>query len=328
MPNGAITATAEWRIWISAKNNLQEFQYPCNFEPGFSRLIYLNPMKKTALLITLVSIILTSSCKWFQREEQAVPAGTPTEAPAVVQDSAFRQMVKNEHMVMATLYQQTAAEYRALCYQAFNIGKVMLDIDLADNSVNKHRIIVLDVDETVLDNSPFQARSVLESTSYPVYWDEWCNIARAEALPGALDFLKYARSNGVSIFYVTNRKDYLKDATVKNLAALGFPHADGEHVITRSAEASKEGRRQELSGKYHISLLFGDNLNDFAEDFEGLAVKPRLEAVDRLAAAFGSRFIILPNAMYGDWENALYGYNTGIDDSTRFQLRRKALRSF
>jgi len=286
-------------------------------------------MKNITLITSLALILLTSSCKWFQREEPADSAEKSTEITAVVvQDSAFRQLVRNEHMVLATLYQQTAAEYRALCYQAFNIGKIMLDLDLADKSVNKHRVIVLDVDETVLDNSPFQAKSVLESTSYPVNWDEWCNLARAEALPGALDFLKYARANGVSIFYVTNRKDYLKDVTVKNLAALGFPHADEEHVITRTAEASKEGRRQTLAAKYHISLLFGDNLNDFAEDFEGLAVKPRMEAVDHASAEFGRRFIVLPNAMYGDWENALYNYSPGAGDSVRFQFRRKALRSF
>ncbi|KAF0201550.1 MAG: acid [Bacteroidetes bacterium] len=231
-------------------------------------------------------------------------------------------------MVLATLYQQTAAEYRALCYQAFNIGKFMLDADLNDKSVDKHRIIVLDVDETVLDNSPFQAKSVLESTSYPVNWDKWCNLANAEPLPGALEFLNYARANGVSIFYITNRKDYLKEVTIKNLAYMGFPHADAEHVITRSAESSKEGRRQELLKKYHISLLFGDNLNDFADNFEGRNVKSRFNAVDQVSKQFGRKFIVLPNAMYGDWESALYDYSSKVNDSVKFEMRRKALKSF
>ncbi len=231
-------------------------------------------------------------------------------------------------MVLATLFQQTAAEYRALCYQAFNIGRYMLDADLADKSIDKHRIIVLDVDETVLDNSPFQAKSVLNSSSYPDYWDAWCKLANAEPLPGALEFLNYARANGVSIFYVTNRKDYLKEVTIQNLKAKGFPHADAEHVITRSAEASKEGRRQELLGKYHIALLFGDNLNDFAEDFEGKNVQSRFAAVDNVCKKFGTKFIVLPNAMYGDWENALYDYNPRLGDSLNFEKRRKALKSF
>lgn len=284
---------------------------------------------KKLVLIFLAVLVMLSSCKQDKDTKQINNSDSvKTEQDSNSADSAFRMKVLNEHMVLATLYQQTAAEYRALCYQAFNFGRMMLDADLADKAIDKHRIIVLDVDETVLDNSPFQAKSVLESTSYPVNWDEWCNLATADPLPGAIDFLKYARSNGVSIFYVTNRKDYLKEVTIKNLAELGFPHADAEHVITRSAEASKEGRRQELLKKYHISLLFGDNLNDFSEVYEGLSVKERLSAVDKTSQEFGRKFIVLPNAMYGDWENALYEYNTRISDSLKFEMRRKALKSF
>jgi 5'-nucleotidase (lipoprotein e(P4) family) len=286
-------------------------------------------MKKYILPLILVFAVAISSCCRDKETKTVEPGGQTLQDSAVLSlDSAFREFVKNEHMVLATLFQQTAAEYRALCYQAFNIGKFMLDADLNDKSVDKHRIIVLDVDETVLDNSPFQAKSVLESTSYPVNWDEWCNLANAEPLPGALEFLNYARANGVSIFYVTNRKDYLKEVTIKNLADMGFPHADAEHVITRSAEASKEGRRQDLMKKYHISLLFGDNLNDFAEVFEGKSVKSRFDAVDQVSNLFGRKFIVLPNAMYGDWENALYEYSSKVNDSVKFEMRRKALKSF
>lgn len=277
-------------------------------------------------LITLTAIVL-SSCHQDKTTENKKEHSKRTDTIIVI-DSAFRLKVRNEHMVLATLFQQTAAEYRALCYQAFNIGRFMLDTDLANQSVDKHRIIVLDVDETVLDNSPFQAKSVLNSSSYPDYWDEWCKLAKAEPLPGAIEFLNYARANGVSIFYVTNRKDYLKEVTIKNLKDKGFPHADAEHVITRSAEASKEGRRQTLLEKYHISLLFGDNLNDFSEDFEGKDVKSRFAAVDNASNKFGTKFIVIPNAMYGDWENALYGYNPRLGDSLNFEKRRQALKSF
>ena len=294
----------------------------------YSRLFYFSfSMKKNIVYILTLSAIIFSSCHRDKKAENNQGQSTGMDTIIVV-DSAFRQMVRNEHMVLATLFQQTAAEYRALCYQAFNIGRFMLDVDLADKTVDKHRIIVLDVDETVLDNSPFQAKSVLNSSSYPDYWETWCNLAKAEPLPGALEFLKYARANGVSIFYVTNRKDNLKVATIKNLQEKGFPHADAEHVITRSAEASKEGRRKELLAKYHISLLFGDNLNDFAEDFEGKNVQSRFEAVDNASNKFGTKFIVLPNAMYGDWENALYGYNPRLGDSLNFEKRRQALKSF
>ena len=285
-------------------------------------------MKKHFLPLVLIASIIMVSCN---REKTTVTNQQLSESgdtAAIVIDTAFRKKVISEHMVLATLYQQTAAEYRALCYQAFNIGRFMLDADLADKTVDKHRIIVLDVDETVLDNSPFQAKSILNSSSYPSYWGDWCNLANAEPLPGAIEFLNYARANGVSIFYITNRNDKFKEVTIQNLKKQGFPHADAEHVITRSAEASKEGRRQALLEKHHISLLFGDNLNDFAEDFEGKDIKSRFAAVDQASNQFGTRFIVLPNAMYGDWENALYGYNPRLSDSLKFEMRRKALKAF
>ncbi|HAH58309.1 MAG TPA: 5'-nucleotidase, lipoprotein e(P4) family [Bacteroidales bacterium] len=296
-----------------------------NFEPGnFSRLFYIDDMKNITLYLIALLMLSTFGCK---RNAEDVARITSADT-IVVTDTLLQQKLRNEHMVLATLYHQRAAEYRALCYQAFNIGKLMLDKDLADAEIEKHRIVVLDVDETVLDNSPFQAKSILESTSYPTYWIEWCELATAAPLPGAIDFLNYARKNGVSVFYVTNRNEALKEVTIKNLKEAGFPHADEEHVIMRTAEASKEGRRQVLLKKYHISLFFGDNLNDFAETFEGKSSSNRFQAVDDNKENFGKRFIVLPNAMYGDWEMALYGYNGGQPDSVLFDIRRKNLKSF
>jgi 5'-nucleotidase (lipoprotein e(P4) family) len=218
--------------------------------------------------------------------------------------------------------------YRALCYQAYNLGKIMLDKDLGDKDVNKHRIIILDVDETVLDNSPYQAQCILDNVNYPVGWEEWCNKAIADAIPGSLDFLNYARANGVSVFYVTNRKDVVKEATIANLKKLGFPHADAEHVITRSAENSKEGRRNALADKFHISLFFGDNLSDFSYVFDDKPNAERYDQVEKLKSEFGSRFIILPNSMYGDWELALYNMKKQQSDSLKSALRYKGLKGF
>lgn len=240
-------------------------------------------------------------------------------------DSTFR---KNEFMVLGVLYHQQSAEYRALCYQAYNTGRMMLDKDLADKQVDKHRIIVLDVDETVLDNSPYQAECILENINYPTRWDEWCQQASAEPVPGSLDFLNYAKGYGVSIFYVTNRKDHLKEVTIKNLQKQGFPNADAEHVITRSIENSKEGRRKALLEKYHISLLFGDNLSDFSYLFDDKPNAARISAVGDIKNEFGKRFIVLPNSMYGDWETNLYGEKIKGSDSLKSQLRLKGLKGF
>ncbi|MBL7904253.1 MAG: 5'-nucleotidase, lipoprotein e(P4) family [Bacteroidales bacterium] len=284
-------------------------------------------MRKNTSFLLLV-LVLVFSCKPKQNVPDRKALNGGSTLSEISPDSSAGISLRNEYMVLATLYQQTAGEYRALCYQAYNIGRLMLDKDLADKTIDKHRVIVLDVDETVLDNSPFQAKCILEGTSYPVNWDEWCNLAMAGAVPGALDFLAYAKANGLSIYYVTNRKNHLKEVTIANLKQLGFPDADTDHVIMRTDENSKEPRRLGISERNHISLLFGDNLNDFSDIFEKNDNSLRNKAVDSVKKAFGQRFIVLPNAMYGDWESAIYQDRSKESDSVKFQLRRGALRSF
>lgn len=283
---------------------------------------------KPLSLLSLIILTTVLSCK---RPENANTQKAPEtnlsdngNGNAIADTSIY----SSEYMLLGTLYHQQAAEYRALCYQAYNLGRMMLDKDLADKDVNKHRIVILDVDETVLDNSPYQAQCIIDNVNYPVRWEEWCNKATADAIPGALEFLNYARANGVSVFYITNRKDVVKEATILNLKKLGFPHADAEHVITRSAENSKEGRRDALEDKYHISLLFGDNLSDFSNVFDERPNTQRTEQAEKLKLEFGSRFIVLPNSMYGDWELALYDMKRQHSDSLKSALRYKGLKGF
>lgn len=284
---------------------------------------------KQILYFVVVIVITFSGCRSGDKEGNKEHEGTriPTQKEASTQikcDSIYSK----EYMVLGTLYQQQAAECRALCYQAYNIGKILIDADLKDKSVDKHRIVVLDIDETVLDNSPYEAECIIKNFIYPEHWDEWCLKASAKAIPGSLSFLNYARDCGISIYYITNRKEHLKDATIENLKKLGFPQADEDHVIMRTAENSKETRRISLSDKYHISLLFGDNLNDFSDVFEVTSNSDRKAATDNLQKEFGKRFIVLPNSMYGEWETAIYQSDKKIPDSLKFINRRKALQGF
>lgn len=285
-------------------------------------------MKKLNYFL-LILLISTSACRKTPKTEPGdnrIPTKPKIEQSTTADSS---KLLHNEHMVLGTLYHQISAEYRAACIQAYNLAKLMLDKDLQDKQIDKHRVVVLDIDETVLDNSPYQAQCILQNISYPRRWDEWCNKAVAEAVPGALEFTKYARGNGVSVFYITNRKQHLKEATIKNLNRLGFPHADDEHVIMRTDESSKEGRRKALSEKYHIALFCGDNLNDFSHDFEKTNNKERLSALQDNEKEFGNRFIVLPNSLYGEWESTLYKQSTSpASDSLNRLARLKALKGF
>ncbi len=265
-------------------------------------------LKRPTILVLVISSLLAIG--WF-----------------TLLSNSDQQVNRTEHTVLAINWYQTSAEFRALSYQAYHIGRMMLDQELKKRSPKK-RAIVVDVDETVLDNSPHAARLVFENRGYPHLWDEWVNAAKAEALPGAVEFLQYAVSKGVDVFYVSNRRVDQVEVTAKNLVARGFPQAVPSHMLFKEGESTKEPRRQTILKTHNIILLFGDNLNDFAEVFEGKNVQERGAAVDALKEEFGKRFIVLPNPIYGEWEGALYDYNYRLTDSEKDQRRKQALRSF
>lgn len=214
---------------------------------------------------------------------------------------------KNEKLVFSTLYVQQAAEFKALTIQAYNIGKLRLDEILkADRNSTKKLAVVVDIDETVLDNSPFEAKSILEKSSYPKYWKEWCSLAKASSVAGAKEFLSYAAEKGVETFYISNRKVDLFQPTLDNLKKNGFPYADTTHILLRNKTSDKEPRRKSVEKNYEIILLFGDNLGDFTNLFDGKSTSNRHALVDQMRSEFGKRFIVLPNPMYGAWDAAMF----------------------
>lgn len=233
----------------------------------------------------------------------------------------------NTHGEMSTLWFQVSGEARASFYQAYHLATVRLDEYLTAPRKTRSPAVVTDVDETVLDNSPYQAWTILKKQSYPAGWTEWVNKAEAAPLPGALEFFQYAASKGVEVFYVTNRTLTERTGTVENLKKMKFPFADTNHVLVRTAESSKQSRRNAISDNFDIVLLCGDNLNDLAE-FSKLSNDSRNAKVEEMKDEFGSRFIVLPNPMYGDWEGAAYGYNYGISDSAKAAKRKAALKGF
>lgn len=237
-----------------------------------------------------------------------------------------------EYLEGATLWTQSSGEKAALSYQAFALAKMRLDHDLRMNRRSKVKpAVVVDVDETVIDNSVYQARLVKNRQSHESKaWTEWCNRAEATALPGAVEFLLYADSRGARVFYVTNRKEIEKEGTARNLKKLGFPKVNHETLLVRTDKenSSKEPRRQAIGAKYRIVLLMGDNLNDFAEVFENSkTVIGRLESVETQKGQFGTRFIVLPNPMYGDWESAIYDYNFNFTESEKAAKRKSYLKT-
>jgi acid phosphatase len=240
----------------------------------------------------------------------AAPLATPTAAP--------------HENLNAVLWMQTALEYEASAVQAYRLATLQLDAALKDpawtaaieqtaDSSELPPAVILDIDETVLDNSYYQARQVRDNTPFASStWDRWCEEARATAIPGALEFTQGAANLGVTVFYVTNRTANLEAATRRNLAALNFPLKAGiDTVLTRGErpewEASPKGaRRAHVARTYRVVLLIGDDLGDFIGDSSGTP-EQRKERTAPQSDWWGERWIMLPNPAYGSWERAIVG---------------------
>ncbi|HEY5407067.1 MAG TPA: 5'-nucleotidase, lipoprotein e(P4) family, partial [Ginsengibacter sp.] len=194
---------------------------------------------------------------------------------------------------------------------------------------DKPKVIVTDIDETILDNSAYEAHQTLQGRDYDSdSWLAWSAMIKADTVPGSLSFLKYASSKGIEIFYVTNRGERERDFTLKNLQKFNFPNADNAHLFLLKNTSSKEDRRQNIAANYTIVMLMGDNLGDFSSLFDKKSSDERNQNVNTLAAEFGSRFIILPNPVYGDWENSLYNYNYSLTEAQKDSVMKASLHSY
>lgn len=236
-----------------------------------------------------------------------------------------------EYQTGAVLYFQTAAENRALFYQAFNLARLRLDAELKSCKKSRKKMpcaIVTDVDETTLDNSPNQAWLIKNKQFFTqANWQRWVDRAEAKPLPGALEFFQYAATKGIRTFYVTNRSEAERAGTESNLKKAGFPDVSAETVLLRADTSSKEPRRQQIAQKYRIVLLVGDNLNDIAQVFERKPIAERFAAVDNLKNEFGKRFIVLPNPMYGEWESAVYDFKR-LTEAEKARVRMEKLQAY
>ena len=216
-------------------------------------------------------------------------------------------MCKNQQdeNIMSILWYQQSAETDALYRQGFELARLRLDEALQQKTV-KDKAIILDIDETVLNNSPFLAQLVHKKISFHEGWDDWVKQAKAKPLPGALEFLQYADMKGIKIFYVTNREQHLYEPTERNLKKAGFPQTDQGHLYLLTDEVSKESRRKAIEKNHSVILLLGDNLIDFTKEFDNLDSAQRKKQVEIMKKRMGSKYIVFPNPMYGNWEKALY----------------------
>jgi 5'-nucleotidase (lipoprotein e(P4) family) len=206
----------------------------------------------------------------------------------------------------SSLFQQRAAEYKALCLQAFLLASLRVE-EISKQNSSKPKAIITDIDETFLDNSPYAVHRAMQGKDYDqTSWYEWTAKGIADTLTGAHRFFTFAASKNIEIFYITNREESERAGTLKNLQQFNFPFADNQHLILRQSISSKETRRQLVANTHDVVLLLGDNLADFSDLFDKKTEKERAQNVQLLRNEFGKKFIVLPNANYGGWEDAVY----------------------
>ncbi len=237
------------------------------------------------------------------------------------------------------LWVQTSAEFRTLVSTTYRGAQASLERALADPAwtalpdqpaapAPRPAAVIMDLDETVLDNSPAQGQFILDRTPYVAdTWGAWVETASAPALPGALEFIAFAEARGVAVFYVTNRDAGEEQRTIDNLIALGVTASDDNVLVVgeQGWTSDKTARRAYVASTHRVLLLVGDDMNDFVST-ASLTPAERAALAREHADRWGTQWILLPNPQYGTWERALYPGVSG--DDAVLEKKREAVKGF
>jgi len=296
----------------------------------------------TALLATAFVLAACKPTSFTAPDGAPKPAATVSAEPA---DTAGADDNLN-----AVLWVQRSAEYQANAISIFRAAADHLDAALKqanwDALVPAEReqaapaaglkpAVIMDIDETVLDNSPYQARLVGNGLEYDeVTWDQWVAEKKARPVPGVLEFAKAAEARGVTILYLSNRAVHLQEATLANLREAGLPVKDesvflglGTHVEGCEQNGSEKLCRRRLAGReYRVLMQFGDQLGDFVEVVANTP-EARAALLEEYGDWFGERWWMLANPTYGSWEPAVFNNAWGEPREARRAMKREALRS-
>jgi 5'-nucleotidase (lipoprotein e(P4) family) len=260
--------------------------------------------------------------------------------PASAEDA-----VPQNDMLNATLWMQRAVEYKANSLAVFTLARIRLDQALADQNwtgapaeqtgayQNLPPAVILDVDETILDNSLFQAWQLLNDKTFDSkMWTKFVNAEVSTAIPGALEFAKYAEGKGVKVFYVSNRTAEEKEGTRKNMERLGFPMGGNVDTFLMSRErpdwtSAKGTRRAYVAKDYRVLLCLGDNFGDFVDSYRGSEAE-RLKVFENNRERWGREWIMLANPTYGSFESAPFGHDFKVPVEQQRKAKRDVLESW
>lgn len=250
--------------------------------------------------------------------------------------STSKNSISNPSL-QATLWVQNSVEFDALTTMAYQTADFKLDEALADKnwtaSVEQKSMdvsklppaVILDIDETVLDNSPFQARMIAQNSEYnSEAWEKWVLEANADAVDGAIYFTNKAAEKGITVIYLSNREANTEEATRQNLIDLGFPISTETDVVLLKGEkdnwtSSKIERRKMVADSYRILMLFGDDFNDFLPA-KNMTQDNRDDLLELHKANIGEKWFVLPNPIYGSWNDAMFNFNRSLSEDEKHKI--------
>ncbi|OOG60322.1 HAD family acid phosphatase [Rhodanobacter sp. C03] len=277
----------------------------------------------------------------------SVPPHPAATAPAPPAATAVVTGVAADDNLNAVAWTQTAIEHDLIYLQTYRDAESRLlaalhdpqwdALDKADRTTPLKGLkpaVVLDIDETVLDNSPYQARVVKSGGEFnEADWAAWCKEQQARAMPGAVEFTQFAAKHGIAVIYLSNRAKDLDQATIANLRKVGLPVNGPEAFLglgtvlegCEQAGTEKGCRRQLVARQYRVLMQFGDQIGDFVDVLDNSDAGRRKVMADYLPW-IGTRWFVLPNPTYGSWEPALFNNDWSAPREQRRQQKIDALR--
>jgi 5'-nucleotidase (lipoprotein e(P4) family) len=301
-------------------------------------------MSKT-LPVLMGALLVLGGCASQPPHAASTPAPAPLAPPAAPAPPAPRGTPADDNL-NAVAWTQTAAEHDLIYLETFRDAQSQLLEALKDKNWDAlpkdDRIapykklkpaVILDIDETVLDNSPYQARLIRSGGEYnEADWAAWCKEERARALPGAVAFTQFAAKHGVAVIYISNRAQDLDAATIDNLRKVGLPVSGADAFLglgtvlpgCDQVGTEKNCRRQLVSQHYRVLMQFGDQLGDFVTVLSNTEAG-RSQAIAPYMDWIGKRWFVLPNPTYGSWEPALFNNEWSTPRDQRRQQKIEAL---
>jgi 5'-nucleotidase (lipoprotein e(P4) family) len=248
--------------------------------------------------LALVLVFVVAACRSAAPPAAPKPPAPPVAAPAAAPTPGpFRAPE-------AIRWSRDSAEHQALFLQVYRAATAGVEREAAFRAPGSWAV-VLDADETVLDNSVYQLERAKAGRPFdPASWRAWCARREAAPLPGAAAFLARVHGLGGRIAIVTNRSEAECPDTEAVFRAQGLAYdvmlckpEGGPSDKNPRFEAVARGTTPSGLPPLDVVAFVGDNV----QDFPGLDQSIRTKGNEAFAD-FGTRFFVLPNPMYGSWE--------------------------